>query len=699
MSPSSARALLSVPLALCVLVAIEVAQLPAIMFWAAPSTVVGAASEVTVLAGRYLLWPMAYLLLVVGIHAAGLGERSRRLWNWFGLPIVGSIPTLHAYQTLVEYPAFAGYLPFVGLFALLWLFSWVVPATAGWRPGTRRASTLLSWLPGTAGLVGAVVVSVLNYRMWKNTYETLHLSMLEVTVVLLGLGMLHLSSGVRPPKKPRTWILLTVMTCVALVLAAVAQPTGFAERLRPYIAVRSILGRTHAIRHPVNREPDVRPALEPDPNAEARLREAFPLPALPEDFELRRKNILLIVSEATRFDATSLANGSLDTTPNLVRLKEMGAYSFESAISPSSVTLDSMSSLLTMRFPSACELETWDQLWKGDLSPNNVTVTERLAASGYSTFWAGHNYRKAMTQTILGLGQGFERRSLIPIDPADTESERAFTTDRRIARAAIRSIDRATKGDKPFFGLVFFGSPHRPYLARNPDDEDDPYARYLGEVTYMDSQLGMVLDHVQERGLLEDTILIFLSDHGEEFLEHGGERHGRTLYIESVHVPLLVRFPGVSGDVIKTPVSTLYLFPWLLLHDQGELREAALEQLRTEIGPMLRETDSAVVSELFGNDRMLSSLIYPGTHLIYDFMTGLYRVFDTREDPREERDLMLYEPERAEAQLPPVDRYLGVRASIRRATVAPEKRRATPEDLAAHRQIGRRGREKVGAPE
>jgi hypothetical protein len=78
-----------------------------------------------------------------------------------------------------------------------------------------------------------------------------------------------------------------------------------------------------------------------------------------------------------------------------------------------------------------------------------------------------------------------------------------------------------------------------------------------------DAEFGRLLDALDETGLSDDTVVVFIGDHGEEFGEHGAHRHS-TVYEEALHVPLVLRIPGVAGATISDPVSTLYVLPWLL---------------------------------------------------------------------------------------------------------------------------------------
>jgi arylsulfatase len=80
---------------------------------------------------------------------------------------------------------------------------------------------------------------------------------------------------------------------------------------------------------------------------------------------------------------------------------------------------------------------------------------------------------------------------------------------------------------------------------------------YDGEIRYNDERIGEFLDALRERGLLEESLLVFTSDHGDAFGEHGYYEHPRYLHDEITHVPLVVREPSGEAGVVETPASTL----------------------------------------------------------------------------------------------------------------------------------------------
>jgi arylsulfatase A-like enzyme len=91
-------------------------------------------------------------------------------------------------------------------------------------------------------------------------------------------------------------------------------------------------------------------------------------------------------------------------------------------------------------------------------------------------------------------------------------------------------------------------------------------ARYDGEIAFTDESVGAFLAELRRGGELDHTLVVITADHGEEFGDHGGFEHGRTLYQEQIHVPLLIRFPGAyaGGRVVSAVVRQIDIVPTIL---------------------------------------------------------------------------------------------------------------------------------------
>lgn len=544
----------------------------------------------------------------------------------------------HAYAVLTSYAPFGGYPPFVAaavalaiiLSGLVWLESW--PGCSSW----------LFMAANLAGIVAGLGAYAANYAVYRGQYATLHHSL---TIAATGLLVVGATALARRQIRSR-WGPSAALTAIGAALLVTRG--GLVADAEGYFFEYSELGRLL----PADVQQGYLPlsgerlmaATRPDNDAPRRFEAFSQLPTLPSEFKLEDYNVLLVSSEATRYDSTSLANDRLGTTPHLKAMARR-AFVATAAYSPSSGTLHSMSSLLTMKYPAAIALTTWMRPWDGQLATAETTIAEVFSAAGYSTWWIGHNYRQVFGRAILGLDQGFQSVQLVP---ENTDAD-ARLVDDEIASLAIARLTQASRSApggrderQRFFGWIFFGSPHAPYVEHGFSEmaAATKKDRYLQEVRNVDRQLGRLFSAVERLGLLDDTVVIYLSDHGEEFHEHGGEYHKTTVYTESLHVPLAVWAPGLGPSTASLPTSTLYVFPWLLSKSgRTELSKPANMALTTYIGPMLRETNGAVLSELLGHDRIKSTLIYPGKKLNYDYRSGLFELYLTDADRAEQKDV------------------------------------------------------------
>jgi arylsulfatase A-like enzyme len=143
-----------------------------------------------------------------------------------------------------------------------------------------------------------------------------------------------------------------------------------------------------------------------------------------------------------------------------------------------------------------------------------------------------------------------------------------------------KAIEWLAGAKRPFFLTLLTIDPHDPYspqgdllaaaLAKDPPATQHDYVRvqYRAEVAFNDRTFGQLLAHLEEEQMLDETIVVFTSDHGKEFWEHQSFQHGRTLYEEVLRVPLMIRYPGSSqfepGRHIRRPVQTTDIAPTLL---------------------------------------------------------------------------------------------------------------------------------------
>lgn len=311
-----------------------------------------------------------------------------------------------------------------------------------------------------------------------------------------------------------------------------------------------------------------------------------------------KTNILLISLDSLRADHVSCYGYGRSTTPNLDRLAAEGAV-FEECVAASSWTLPSHVSIFTSRYPSAHGVERIPKR----LGRGVPTLAGILKEHGYKT--AAFVTGPSMSHRF-GLSRGFDLYDDFTVDlvqdvnlfdetPAEKPNLNEIVTNDVITRQATNWL--ATNSETPFFLFVHYWDIHHDYIPPEPFDKayDPDYAGaedgrkivareadikkdivpadlahmvalYDGEITHTDSHLGMILKRLDELGLRERTLVVAVSDHGEEFLEHGELRHGKNLFEEVIHVPWIVRFPGFvpEGRRIAGPVSHVDIMPTVL---------------------------------------------------------------------------------------------------------------------------------------
>ena len=269
----------------------------------------------------------------------------------------------------------------------------------------------------------------------------------------------------------------------------------------------------------------------------------------------RRPNIILISLDTLRADHLGCYGYDRNTSPNIDRLVAEGVL-FERAIAPSSWTVPSHASVFTGLHPSVHQAGLYTLGPSQRLRDEETTLAELARSHGYLTaaYTEGCYVRAA-----LGFAQGFELYSDGNVSNfPGGHVEKTFSS-------AVQWLERDRTS--PFLLFVHTYQPHVPYWppprfakmfsegysgdrSWNPElavsEEDKTYseALYDGEIAYTDEVVGNFFVQLRSMGLMESTVIILFSDHGEEFWEHGGHQHAKTLYDEVLHVPLFIRLAG-----------------------------------------------------------------------------------------------------------------------------------------------------------
>ncbi|MGB5573507.1 MAG: sulfatase-like hydrolase/transferase [Thermoanaerobaculia bacterium] len=181
-------------------------------------------------------------------------------------------------------------------------------------------------------------------------------------------------------------------------------------------------------------------------------------------------------------------------------------------------------------------------------------------------------------------------------------------------------------------------------LGATPEDQDwigRSVDLYDGEVLFVDLQIGRLLGGLEDLGLLETAVVVVTSDHGEEFLDHGGTKHGRTLYEEVLRVPLLMRVPNVTtlGLVHDQPVGLIDLMPTILELARAE-KQPQLMQGRSLVADLLEGTEPKQVSPYFGQVLQLEMARVDQFKVIRTRnRKGSEEIYDLSRDPLEKQNL------------------------------------------------------------
>jgi len=288
-------------------------------------------------------------------------------------------------------------------------------------------------------------------------------------------------------------------------------------------------------------------------------------------------NVLLITSDTTRRDALSCYGGA-GRTPSLDRLAEEGIV-FDNAFSVAFGTTPSHASLLTAS--RAADHGVYDN--ETVLGDRHVTLPEILREHGYVT--AAFVSARPVARS-LGFAQGFDLYDDLFLEGGETGGIYA-QHERRAGTTSSRFLDwLGERGERPFFAWLHYFDPHQPYappaevaegrldetpavrrvfetedgelnylharevLAAHEDLFPDLVVaaarRYALEVEYLDSQIGRVLDRLRETGADRDTLVVYVGDHGENFVERDrGLAFNHASVLDPVsRVPLIVRTPS-----------------------------------------------------------------------------------------------------------------------------------------------------------
>jgi len=275
----------------------------------------------------------------------------------------------------------------------------------------------------------------------------------------------------------------------------------------------------------------------------------------------KKVNIVLIVIDTLRPDHLPFYGYQKNTAPFLSEIANKGLI-FENAYTTSSWTAPATASIFTSLYPFQHGVVTGFQATKRlekvdpKITLNKIpakikTIAEILKDSGYKTFCVSDNFNVCKE---MRFAQGFDHFRSHPYKGAE------------LVNSELQDWETKIKDGNPYFLYIHYMDPHLPYHERSPWFKEPSKKKFRRKAAY-DSEISYVDSKIEEMFNLfkwnKNTLLIVTSDHGEEFNEHGNNGHGKTLYSEVLHVPLLIYYPefGFKNKRIAENVSVIDILP------------------------------------------------------------------------------------------------------------------------------------------
>ncbi len=369
-------------------------------------------------------------------------------------------------------------------------------------------------------------------------------------------------------------------------------------------------------------------------------------------------NIVFILVDTLRRDHLGVYGYGQDTSPNIDALAKSSTV-FSQGVAQAPSTKPSVASMFTSRYPS--EHGAIDNF--AQLPLKEFTMAELLRDAGYATAAFVEN---PVIRTSFQYEQGFAHwhENLARVY---TGGDAMMDFDERIVRWVKR------QRTNPFFLYVHYLDPHSPYDAPAPYFEDRyvdgevfgpvetseltpqfyanhpeklaaAIARYDEEIRFVDDRIGWLLDTFRDLALFDDLVVVFVSDHGEGFMEHGRLQHSYGVYAELLNVPFLIK-NGSAGAMERDDTIAQHID---LLPTIAELAGIDVSFLE----PRGRSLMSTEPPEIVVSEYLRVSLGIPARalfdapwKLIHNLVDDSFELYNVVDDPSELRDRSQAEPE------------------------------------------------------
>lgn len=400
-----------------------------------------------------------------------------------------------------------------------------------------------------------------------------------------------------------------------------------------------------------------------------------------------KPNVLFLVVDSLRYDVVA---GDVCETPHLDKLADEGV-SFSHCFSQGISTAPAMTAMLTGRYPL-----DYGGHWY--LEEEQPTMAEQFRRNGYNT---GAIHSNPNVSRLRNFDRGFDtfEENILPYDPdgiVNNAPDKLLLYANKFARMLRRTpyrpiekingslLDWIDETREPWFLWTQYMDVHGPYLpgddfsyqnkfrserlwrkaavndpeAVTKEEHDELWQNYRKEVEYLDREIGTFVHSLEAQGDLEDTAIVVVGDHGDEFNEHGLYGHKNLPYDELTHVPLLIRFPK-SADVeqpttVDSLVRTIDILPTLLDLADADLSEEMEARLEGEsLLPVIEgggtEYDMVVTEkEMRAIDHLRFGFRTEEWKYLYDGKTDEHHLYNLSEDPDELTDVADERPETLE---------------------------------------------------
>ena len=374
----------------------------------------------------------------------------------------------------------------------------------------------------------------------------------------------------------------------------------------------------------------------------------------PPDLDLggTAPHVIIYLVDTLRADHLGAYGYDRDTSPAFDAFGKEGIL-FHKPYAQTSWTKPSVATLFTGLLPSRHGAMRREQR----LRPDVPTLAEVLKKQGYATasFISNPN-----VLPVFGFGRGFDV-------VRDVESIQRTARAKQVHTETLLYLEQNRRAghDGPLFLYIHTRDPHAPYEPpspydrrfgpRNPSTGADPkwianqraVALYDGEIAYNDAEFGKLLEQFKRYGIYDNALIIFLSDHGEEFLDHHGDGHGKTLFEEQTFVPLMMKMPNgqLAGLEIDEPVRIVDLLPTICslldITPPPGIDGISFLPLLTDRN---RESYSPILfAELNHDEHLIGSLISGDYKVIRRRLPDQFRrtlLFNIAQDPREKNNVL-----------------------------------------------------------